>query len=535
MGDFRLPGDTRLNNGKYKLENDPNQQDAHVLGAGGFGITYRGFDEKLERKIAIKEFFLQGDCYRYPNDPHVYPYEGQKAQRFEREKQRFIEEGRALATLDNQAGVVNVYDFFEENNTAYLVMEFVQGESLQKKLDEQGGRFSVQKTLSIMRPVILALAGVHRKGIIHRDISPDNIMITFENKVKLIDFGAAVKSRDMGEMADESGQPKANKPSLIGKRYYSPIEQLTADGVIGPYSDVYAICATIYYCMTGRKIVPAFDRVYQDTLVPPSALGVAVTPQTESVLMWGLAVLPENRIPDAACLYQYLYGAEVTQPVTLRNPTGQQVQDFTNSAVTQMLSDMQKEQKKRYKKSTIITAVCTLAFLLAGIGMYVVSAKKKATASVAETEESTQAEEAAASLDDENCEAYAEEFYNYCKEKHEKQGKNLEKLDEFSQAAKNAASQGAELYYTNSDELSSGLSEIGNRALENYKIPNTGWVMYTFTFKESVENVKRALDTYVLQINTENQGKVNLDSCEYMGVSVARAKDGTYFWAVFYR
>lgn len=508
-----MPAGTYLEQGKYYIE--------RVLGDGGFGITYLGYDVKLQRKVAIKEFYLRGYCYRNPGDPNIYPYGGREGEIFQKMKQQYIQEGQVLAVLGEQPGVVNVYTFIEENNTAYLVMDFVEGQSLGDYLEERGGVLSVSQALAIMRPVIRALGGVHRRGVVHRDISPDNIMITHDRKVKLIDFGAA----------KQYGDYNADK---VQKGGYSPIEQVTAQGQVGPYSDIYALCATMYYCITGRKVVPARERVLQDTLVPPSAYGVAITQQTESVLMWGLALYPENRIQNAESLYQYLYDTQEQQPQQQGGYAGTVTQEFANSAVTQMLSDMQKEQKRHYKKSTIITIICTIVFILAGAGMYFISVGKKEKQKDAETT-SQQAESAAEGLDTEDCEAYAQEFFDLCMEKHEQQGKTLSKLSEFSQAAEYAAKEGSELFYTNSDELNAGLSEIGNRAISNYKIPNTGWVMYTFASKEAVEDVKRTLDSYILQINTENQGMINLDNCEYLGVSVARSKDGVYFWAVFYR
>ena len=176
MEAHQLPSGTYLEQNKYYIE--------RVLGDGGFGITYLGYDVKLQRKVAIKEFYMRGYCYRNPGDPNVYTEAGEKRENFEKMKQQYIEEGRVLAALGEQPGVVNVYTFIEENNTAYLVMDFVEGQSLDAYVKGRGGRLSVSETLAIMRPVIRALAGVHKRGVIHRDISPDNIMITHDRKVK---------------------------------------------------------------------------------------------------------------------------------------------------------------------------------------------------------------------------------------------------------------------------------------------------------------------------------------------------------------
>ena len=261
MEAHQLPSGTYLEQNKYYIE--------RVLGDGGFGITYLGYDVKLQRKVAIKEFYMRGYCYRNPGDPNVYTEAGEKRENFEKMKRQYIEEGRVLAALGEQPGVVNVYTFIEENNTAYLVMDFVEGQSLDAYVKGRGGRLSVSETLAIMRPVIRALAGVHKRGVIHRDISPDNIMITHDRKVKLIDFGAARMYGNYNYLRVQKGG-------------YSPIEQVTPGAQIGPYSDVYALCATMYTCMTGVKVPHAVERAKQDRLVPPSAMGLVIAPQVET-------------------------------------------------------------------------------------------------------------------------------------------------------------------------------------------------------------------------------------------------------------
>ena len=281
MEEYWLPEGTYLEKDKYRIE--------RVIGDGGFGITYLGYDEKLKRKVAIKEFYMRGYCYRRPDDERVYPCDGQKGNAFENEKLSFIEEGRVLAALNEQPGVVNIYNFIEENNTAYLIMDYVDGKSLEVYIKECGGRLSVPQTLLIMKPVIRALIDIHKRGIIHRDISPDNIMITNDRKVKLIDFGAA----------KQYGSYNENK---VRKGGYSPLEQVVAHGQVGPYSDIYAICATIYTCITGVSVMPALERTNDDRLAAPSKLGVIIEPDAEETLMQGLALYSEQRIPDAESL-----------------------------------------------------------------------------------------------------------------------------------------------------------------------------------------------------------------------------------------
>ena len=511
MEAHQLPSGTYLEQDKYYID--------RVLGDGGFGITYLGFDVKLQRKVAIKEFYMRGYCYRNPGDPNVYACEGEKGAAFERMKQQYIEEGRVLAVLGEQPGVVNIYTFIEENNTAYLVMDFVEGQSLDAYIKSQGGRLSVTETLAIMRPVILALAGVHKHGVVHRDISPDNIMITHDRKVKLIDFGAA---RQYGKY--NSGK--------VQKGGFTPVEQVTPQGQVGPYSDVYALCATMYRCMTGVNVPRAKERVKQDVLVPPSEIGITIPPQVEDVLMRGLAIEPVHRFANAERLYQALY-EELTQES--RNVSA----SVTYSGISRMLSDMQAEQKKQVYRKKRIGVICGIVLLLAVVVSVYLQKRQDGTEPTVEPEETMQqilqTEIDASPVKKVDCTAYAQAFYELCAEQHEAKGNTLIQRDEFMDAAKETAVKSAALTYTGTDELNAALTEIGNQTIAAYEIPDTGWVTYTFSLEEDVTTVKQALDTYIAQMNEENQGTVDLDNCTYLGVSVARAQDGTFFWAVFYQ
>lgn len=507
MESHQLPPGTYLEYNKYYID--------QVLGDGGFGITYLGYDVKLQRKVAIKEFYMQDYCYRNPGDTCVYPSPGEKGRTFERLKQKFIEEGQVLAVLGEQPGVVNVYTFIEENNTAYLVMDFVEGQSLENYIRQAGGRLSVSQTLAIMRPVIRALGGVHRHHVVHRDISPDNIMITYDRKVKLIDFGAA----------KQYGDYNSNKVQKIG---YSPIEQVTANGQVGPYSDIYALCATIYYCITGEKVLSSKERAKEDLLVLPSALGVAISPQMEAVLMQGLAVYPEQRIQDADSLYYYLYES-FEQAGTQQQPAG-----ISNLDMSKMLVDMQKEQKKNTRKRILVSVLSSIIMaFLAVFAVFLIRGRDYADKHTDSGKEDSYADTVGA--EEVNCEAYAQEFYDMCEKQHEQRGISIKRRKEYDDAAVYAAKKSAALSYSNTEELNAGLSEIGNQTIETFKIPNTGWVIYTFSLKEDVATVKKELDTYIVQMNQANGGTINLDNCEDIGVGVARAEDGTYFWAVFYR
>ena len=276
--------------GKYLVGN--------VLGEGGFGITYIGLDLNLEIRVAIKEFYPNGFVTSESGDTSmVTNYTSSDRPQYEKWKDSFVREARSLAKFSDLPGIVHVKDFFQENNTAYIVMEYVEGETLKSHLKNCGGKMPVQETLSMMRPVIQSLAKIHQAQIIHRDISPDNIMIQEGGSVKLIDFGAA---RDFGNGDDRS-------LSVLLKPGFAPEEQYRSKGNQGPWTDVDALCATIYRCITGEKPPESMERMRQDTMKYPSSYGISITKSEESALLNGLAVLAENRIKTMGELEVKLY------------------------------------------------------------------------------------------------------------------------------------------------------------------------------------------------------------------------------------
>ena len=227
-----LPLRTELN-GKYLL--------GKPLGRGGFGITYIAYEKNLQIRVAIKEFFPWSTVKR-DKDNSLMPVSWKEdSEFFETDKKKVLDEARRMAQLMDLPGVVFVRDFFEENNTAYIVMEYLDGITLSKYLSSPEGSISPEWVLKAMKPVLASLAKVHKAGIIHRDISPDNMILTSNNTIKLIDFGAA---RNYSMSRKES-------LSVILKRGYAPIEQYSSRGNQGPWTDIYALCATMYKMMTG--------------------------------------------------------------------------------------------------------------------------------------------------------------------------------------------------------------------------------------------------------------------------------------------
>lgn len=268
-----------------------------ALGEGGFGITYLAWDLQQGIKVALKEYFPSGYVTRVAGNNQVIINSKQNQAASNRGLKRFVEEARALAKIKNLAGVVNVRDFFSANGTAYIVMEFLDGVSLKKYLQRKGGKISVDEILTIMRPVMDSLTQVHKIGLIHRDISPDNILITKYNEVKLIDFGASKYSN-----------PDGRSLSIVLKQGFAPPEQYDTHGDQGAWTDVYALGVTIYYAITGT-LPPESIRVVmgKEAIKRPSELGVAIDAGVENALMKSLAVDKKNRYQDVQSMINGLY------------------------------------------------------------------------------------------------------------------------------------------------------------------------------------------------------------------------------------
>ena len=232
-----------------------------MLGQGGFGITYIGFDLLLEQKVAIKEYFPMstGMVSRENRSMVVWSNAMMGKTGTQKGFDSFLKEARKMAKLGGIPGVVGVKSVFIQNETAYIVMDFIEGETLLKKLQREGP-MPFDTCLSLLTPIIQALAEVHEHGIIHRDISPDNIMVRPDGRLILLDLGAA---KDL-DIQGRDGNVQSSQ--MVAKQGFSPIEQYQRNASIGPWTDVYAMAATIYYCCTGILPPPATDRTIDDTL-----------------------------------------------------------------------------------------------------------------------------------------------------------------------------------------------------------------------------------------------------------------------------
>ena len=272
-----------------------------VLGQGGFGITYLGWDRYLDTKVAIKEFYpsamVSRDC---THSTCVLCTGDQTSGPFRNSRERFLREAKALAKFEGNSAIVGIKSFFEENDTAYIIMEYVKGTSLERYVAIRGGRVSFDETTRLLQPVMDALAKVHDAGMVHRDISPDNIILHPMGGAKLLDFGAV---RDVE--SPNADQALARSTEAILKHGFAPIEQYQSRGSLGPWTDVYALCATIWYCVTGRVPTDAPARIIEELpLAWDSVPGL--TAHQQEVLRKGTALRAKDRYASVGALRQDL-------------------------------------------------------------------------------------------------------------------------------------------------------------------------------------------------------------------------------------
>jgi serine/threonine protein kinase len=256
-----------------------------TIGQGGFGITYLAYDQKLDKEICIKELFVSGNSTRGSN----FTVQSQSIGDFSFEEfvQRFVQEARQLARFQHP-NIVRVSDIFQENSTGYMVMEYVKGETLKSKISSEGA-LGEKEAMSLISQLLDAVEEVHLKGMLHRDIKPDNILITSEGRVVLIDFGSA----------REFAEGKTTTQTAILTPGYAPIEQYSTRSQRGPYTDIYALGATMYFLLTGEKPIPATDRVAEE-LLPPHKVNSRVTSQLSSAVMLAMELKSEHRFQQVS-------------------------------------------------------------------------------------------------------------------------------------------------------------------------------------------------------------------------------------------
>lgn len=261
-----------------------------VLGYGGFGTTYLAWDYVLQKERAIKEYLPSEFSTRAAGQSKVTVFSGDKTKQFSDGLERFVEEAKKLAKVHNESGIVKIYDSFEENNTAYIVMEHLDGETLAQYVAREKN-IPAEKAIEMLMPVMLSLQRVHAQGILHRDIAPDNIFLTKEGEVKLIDFGAA-------RFATTS---KSRSLTVIIKPGYSAEEQYRSKGDQGPHTDVYSLGATLYKMITGVNPPDAlerrayYERDKKDILSPITKYVKDINPNIETAIYNAMNIRLEDR------------------------------------------------------------------------------------------------------------------------------------------------------------------------------------------------------------------------------------------------
>ena len=317
-----------------------------ALGQGGFGITYIGYDNVLGTRVAIKEYYPNDSAQRESESRTVRAFAGGETD-FEKGKEKFLTEARTLARFSEYPGVVSVKDCFGANGTAYMVMQYLDGTDLKQYLNRRGGKLGESESIQILMPVTEALKEIHKTGIIHRDISPDNIFMTKDGQVKLIDFGAARQS-----FGDNKSISVTLKPG------YAPEEQYRTRGNQGPWTDVYALSATLYRMVTGNTPPESIERVMDDELVIPDYLSDNV----RYALKKGMAVKATDRFENVEQLMNAILGK--AQPVQTQKSAVNEQASFKNP-IPMNGTAYPIEQKRKRNGIILVSVLSALAVICA--------------------------------------------------------------------------------------------------------------------------------------------------------------------------
>ena len=373
--DQQLGLHTYLKNKEYIL--------GRQIGQGGFGITYIGMDTTLLQTVAIKEYFPLGAVKR--NDKNeIELYDEKYRKDYEKGLESFLREGRILARFSNLTAVVGVKQFFHENNTAYLVMEYVEGTSVREYVNRFGALPPAQ-VLSMVRQVIADMQTIHYKQVLHRDISADNLIITYNGRLKLIDFGATRQEFTKNQYTG----------TILCKQGYSAIEQYSTGRNQGPWTDIYGLCASVYFMLTGVVPDSAPDRIQNDrvkSLVQMDEIDMPIA-QKEAI-MKGIAVEVEHRYRTMSALYEALYDEKLedvsgyyerensTSDAKKKNRNEYLEPDQKSVSRTKMekaLKDLKenREHKKKKKIGLVIAVIIACAILAFSIGQQILKKNSK--------------------------------------------------------------------------------------------------------------------------------------------------------------
>lgn len=331
-----------------------------ILGAGGFGITYKAWDNTLQTEVCIKEYYPVGIANRTVTASQVSVYTNADEASYKRGMQRFLREARGLAKLGSVKNIVNVHDYFEENNTAYMVMEYLKGKTLKCFVRENGGKVDEDVAIHVACSVLEALQHVHAVGIIHRDISPDNIYICDNMEVKLIDFGALKQ-----EIAEVN-----KSTSIILKYGFAPPEQYTSNSrEQGAWTDIYAVGATVYYILTGLIPQDSVMRMMEDVLVPLEEIIPSISKNFSDAIMKAMSLNIRDRFASAEDFLNELLSDTETNDTKNRQQRKKSYKDNYVKSEKKTKGRHEKTEKKENQHSSGRKKI--MPFLIAGSGLLV--------------------------------------------------------------------------------------------------------------------------------------------------------------------
>lgn len=339
------------NPNKWALEAGSILNDKYIIGRtigkGGFGITYLAWDMNMQVRVAIKEYYPGNLVTRDLTDSEHYSVStvsDELSGEFEAGLERYVNEARVLSKFFQLPGIVSVKDFFYANNTAYIVMEYIDGMSLKTYLEQRGGTLPHKEMLNLVQPLIGSLAIIHENRLLHRDISPDNIMIDKNGDIKLIDFGAA------RAVTDETQQSM----TVVLKHGYAPVEQYSRKSDQGPWTDVYALCAVMYKIVTGSIPEESIERIHKDDLVPVRSINRKVPVYLARAIEKGLSVNVAERYQNMGELYV----------------------DLFHNSNYKMFMDNQKTLWYKVVRNFLIAIIVILFLIVLGGGIYIANQDK---------------------------------------------------------------------------------------------------------------------------------------------------------------
>ncbi|MGF0032103.1 serine/threonine-protein kinase [Bariatricus sp. SGI.154] len=372
--------------GKYLL--------GKVLGEGGFGITYIAWDLNRECRVAVKEYFPSGLATRdtrFGDGEALTIMPGEKAAYYQNGLKNFAEEGRNLARFQHLPGIVSVRDFFQDNETAYIVMDYVEGKNLKQYLrehyDKNGEHTPMEEKqiLEMMQPVLQALSEIHKVGIIHRDISPENIICGPDGKITLIDFGAARTATGT----------ETKSLTIMLKHGYAPEEQYRTHGKQGPWTDIYAICATMYQMASGQLPMESIERMREDNLQPLRRVNPKVSEEFSDVIQKGMEVWGEKRYQSVEEMQEILYPKPVVEKVSAAEDVvadESTVEPLTMERTIDEEKTDEKIEKEKNKKifRNMFVLVIVIVLLAIGIKVAIPKTQKQQFSEVTVSEEGVQ-------------------------------------------------------------------------------------------------------------------------------------------------